>query len=96
MAILLSLFFISLFLSLSFKFITADGNYTEPLSLSLSLSLSLFVCSLIWLLKMEIPCSTCGLIRGFLFFSVGDFTLMSKRHVKREEIEDKVTEIILI
>ncbi|XP_062143406.1 uncharacterized protein LOC133851109 [Alnus glutinosa] len=44
MAILLSLFFISLFLFLSFKFITADG----------------------------------------------DFTLMSKRHVKREEIEDKV------
>ncbi|XP_059440180.1 uncharacterized protein LOC132172660 isoform X1 [Corylus avellana] len=44
MAILLSLFFISLFLFLSFKFITADG----------------------------------------------DFTLTSKRHVKREEIEDKV------
>ena len=28
----------------------------------------------------------------FCFFSLGDFTLVSKKHVKREEIEDKVTQ----
>ena len=98
MGILLSLlFFISLFLFLFllFKFVTADGNYskpTKPFSLSRSLSLSLSLCALcvnsIWLLK---------LIHGFLFFvlfffSLGDFTLISKKHVKREEIEDKVTQ----
>lgn len=29
-----------------------------------------------------------------LFVNLGDFTLISKRHVKREEIEDKVSRIL--
>lgn len=88
-----------LIFALLFKFVTSDGNFKAPFSYNSDLFIPSWVSFNLLTLLLNLSSFYSLSASVFFFFLVlfpGDFTLVSKKHVKKEEIEDKVFPLLIL